>query len=114
MSDSQTFPASDPLGSAQKTLDLVTEAAQRGATDAKEAAVRTLDTAARFLNRFVYTTCYSVSYGLVFPAVLVARAIPRDNAAVRGLIEGADAARKKVDELYLSTPETTAVAALPA
>jgi len=86
-------------------MDLVTQAARQGAADASEAAARTLDAAGRFLNRFVYTTCYTVSYGVVFPSVLLARAIPRQNAAVRGLVDGSRAAKRKVAEFYESAGE---------
>ena len=116
MSDTQTFPTSDPTESVAGTMDLVNLAARRGAADASEAAARTRDAAGLFINRFVYTTCYTVSYGVVFPAILLARAVPRDNLAVRGLIEGAEAARKKVDEVYhpaLAAPGA-GMAALPA
>ena len=64
------------------------------------AAARTWTATGLFVSRFVYTTCYTISYGVVFPSVLLARAVPVNNAAVRGLIEGAQAARHKVDELY--------------
>jgi hypothetical protein len=106
MSDTETLPPVDPVESAAGTLDVVTQAARRGATDASEAAARTCNAAGRFLNRFVYTTCYTISYGVVFPSVMLARGVPRNNAAVRGLIEGADAARRKVDELHHPAPES--------
>jgi hypothetical protein len=35
----------------------------------------------------------------VFPATLLARSIPRNNAAVRGLIDGARAATEKVNQI---------------
>jgi hypothetical protein len=87
-------------------MELVAGAARRGAIDASQAASRTLDAAGRFLNRFVYTTCYTVAYGVVFPSVLLARSVPRQNCAVRGLVDGCDAASRKVDELYLPSRET--------
>jgi len=88
------------------TLDVISDAAKRGAEDASAAASRTLKSAAQFANRFVYTTCYTISYGVVFPTMLLVRSIPRDNAAVRGVIDGADDARAKADEVYhsLTTP----------
>jgi hypothetical protein len=82
-----------------RTLALVQGAARDGAADAREAAERTWAATSRFVSRLVYTTCYSVSYGVVFPAVFLAHAIPSDNAAVRGLIDGARAAIDKVDQL---------------
>ena len=53
----------------------------------------------RFVSRFVYTTCYTVSYGVVFPSVLVARSIPKNNPIVHGLVDGAHAAVDMVDEM---------------
>ena len=70
------------------------------ATDARLAAARTWTATGLFVSRFVYNTCYIISYGVVFPSVLLARAVPVNNVAVLGLIEGAQAARNKVDELY--------------
>jgi hypothetical protein len=100
MSDPQANSSQHPIESASGTLDLAVQAAQRGAADAREAATRTWTAAGRFVSRLVYCTCYSTSYGVVFPAVLLARCIPVNNAAVRGLIDGAHAARQKVDEIY--------------
>jgi hypothetical protein len=42
----------------------------------------------RFLSKLVYTTGYGVSFGFVFPSVLVARMVPKENALVRGMIAG--------------------------
>ncbi|MDG3007109.1 hypothetical protein [Paludisphaera mucosa] len=100
MSDPHSIPSHESTESLNGTLETVTRAAQRGAADASEAAARTWTAAGRFASRFVYTTCYTISYGVVFPAVLLARSVPRNNIAVQGLIEGADAARDKVDEMY--------------
>ena len=78
------------------TLDTISQAAHDGATDAREMATRVWESTSLFLSRFVYTTSYTLSYGVVFPATLIARSVPRDNAAVRGLMDGARAAREKV------------------
>ncbi len=48
------------------------------------------------LGRTVYSTSYAISYGVVFPTMLVARALPRDNALFHGLADGAEAARERV------------------
>jgi hypothetical protein len=74
------------------SLELVSKAARDGAADAREAASRTLEALGPFVRRLVYRTCYTISYGVVYPTTLLAHAIPHDNAAVRGLIEGARAA----------------------
>jgi hypothetical protein len=115
MSEPQSTPGTELSSAVSGTLNLVTDAARRGAADASAAATRTWEATGRFLNRFVYTTCYTVAYGVVFPTVLLTRAIPRDNAAVRGLIEGASAARHKVDEVYhpaLESPSGSPATAL--
>ena len=49
-----------------------------------------------FVGRLVYTTCYAVSYGVVFPTVFVIQAVPKDNALVHGLVDGAHAARDAI------------------
>ena len=54
-----------------------------GAADgAKATAGKVLPAAGRFLSRFVYTTSYTFSYGVVFPAYVTREEIDSpDNAA---------------------------------
>jgi hypothetical protein len=80
-------------------LSTITKAASDGAADAREMANRVWANTSLFLSRFVYTTSYTISYGVVFPATLLARSIPVDNAAVRGLIDGAKAATQKAHDV---------------
>ncbi len=87
------------LPEASSTLDVVTKAARDGAADAREMANRVWASSSLFLCRFVYTTSYTLSYGIVFPATLIARSVPKDNSAVRGLIDGARAAADKVHQM---------------
>jgi hypothetical protein len=84
-------------------------AARQGAADASEAAERFVASARLFTARLVYTTCYTISYGLVFPTMVVARAIPRDNSAVRGLIDGAGAATRKAESMLSGAPAPLAL-----
>ncbi len=90
----------------QENLDAVADAiqaglvtAKQGVTTAIDAASAALPTASHFLARFVYTTCYTISYGVVFPTTLVAMSVPKNNAFVQGMVDGAEAAKQKVDEL---------------
>jgi hypothetical protein len=113
MSETPVGANSDRVASASGVLELARRAVQDGSSDAREAAARTWAATGLFLSRFVYTTCYTVSYGVVFPAMLLAHSIPRDNAAVRGLIDGAQAAILKVDELRGTALESPAATATP-
>jgi hypothetical protein len=88
----------DPLRVASSALETAVQAARDGAADARAAVENALPAASRFLSRFIYTTSYTFSYGVVFPAVLIARAIPSDNALVHGLVDGARAATDTVDQ----------------
>ena len=99
MSEPETGVNHNSEASPNSTLALVKQAAQDGAADAREAAARTWDSTSLFVKRFVYTTCYTISYGVVFPSTPLARSIPKDNAMVRGLIDGAQAAKDKVEQL---------------
>jgi hypothetical protein len=114
MSDTHPVANCYPISSVTGTLEVVKRAAQDGAADARAAATRTWSATSLFLSRFVYSTCYSLSYGMVFPAMLVAQAIPRNNTAVRGLIDGAQAARQKVDQICSTTIETPNLVSVPA
>ena len=99
MSESPFASYSEPTLIPPSTMDTMARAARDGAADAREMAERVWSGTSLFLSRFVYTTSYTLSYGVVFPAALLARSIPRNNSAVRGLIERAHAATAKVDEI---------------
>ena len=86
---SSNSPATDPLAAAARAL-------RDGATDAQRHALEVIPTVAEFLRRGTYTTCYAASYGAVFAALTVAQAVPKENAFVYGLIDGAHAARDAV------------------
>jgi hypothetical protein len=98
MTETPGAATQDPGQSSAGALDLVTRAARDGAADARAAATRTWAATSLFASRFVYTTCYTVSYGVVFPVMLLARSIPQNNSAVQGLIDGAHAAIHKAEQ----------------
>ncbi len=90
-------PASDPMKTVADALEKAAQTATDTVADAKATLEKSLPGASRFLSRLVYTTCYSLSYGVVFPTVWVAKSIPPDNPVVTGLAEGAKAAIDAVD-----------------
>jgi hypothetical protein len=89
----------DPLKTVADALDTAVKAAKDGAADAKATVGKMLPAAGHFVSRFVYTTSYTVSYGVVFPAMLLAKSIPSNNAVVHGLVDGASAASELVDQM---------------
>ena len=89
----------DPLRTVADALDTAVKAAKDGAADAKATAGKMLPAAGRFVSRFVYTTSYTFSYGVVFPAMLIAKSIPANNAIVHGLVDGAHAASDTVVQM---------------
>jgi hypothetical protein len=102
-------PSRDPLKTVANALDMAVKAAKDGAADARTTAGKVLPAAGQFLSRFVYTTSYTVSYGIVFPAVLLAKSIPADNALVHGFIDGAQAANDTVVQMKNRRLESSAV-----
>jgi hypothetical protein len=114
MSEHHDSITRDSVASSAGTLELVTKAARDGAADAQVAATRAWDASSLFASRLVYSTCYSLSYGIVFPAMLLARAIPQNNEAVRGLIDGAHAAILNVDQIRGRPIDTAVLAPSPA
>lgn len=50
------------------------------------------------LSRFTYTTCYMISYGIVYATVFLAKSLPQNNPIVEGFIDGGRAAIDAVNE----------------
>jgi hypothetical protein len=91
--------SSDPLSAVADAMQSAASSVTEGASAAKDAAAKALPSVGLFANRLVYTTCYTVSYGVVFPLALVALSVPQNNPLVHGLVDGSRAARGKVDEI---------------
>jgi len=89
----------DPLAAIGDAMQSAASSVSQGASAARDAAEKALPSVGLFANRLVYTTCYTVSYGVVFPLALVALSVPQNNPLVHGLIDGSRAARNKVDEI---------------
>ncbi len=97
-SDSVAAAGSDPLTAIADAMDAAVEAAKDGTGRARAMVADLGPAAGRFLSRAVYKTSYAVSFGIVFPAVMIASAIPKGNAVVHGLVDGALAARDAVQD----------------
>lgn len=103
--------AADPLKTAADAMALAVQAAKDGAADARARANEIMPSVGLFLSRLTYTTSYALSYGVVFPAMFVSRAIPKENAIVHGLIDGAAAARDAVAAMGRTSEAPAAEAA---
>jgi hypothetical protein len=88
--------ARDPLTTVADALDVAVKAAKDGAADAKATAGKIPPAAVSFLSRFVYTSSYTLSYGVMFPAILLAKSMPANNAVAHGFVDGAKAANDMV------------------
>ena len=99
MSEAEVSGTQDPMKSIADALESAVQAAKEGAADAKHAAEGFLPESGHVLSKIAYNTCYAISYGLVFPSVLLAQSIPHDNALVHGLIDGAHAAKDLAAEM---------------
>ena len=89
----------DPLQAVADAMDAAVKAVKDGAEEGRAAAADALPAASQFMSRAVYKTCYALSYGVVFPSLLLARSIPKNNAAAHGFIDGAHAAVDMVNEM---------------
>lgn len=102
MSDEQVAPAPapapDPLQSIADALDSASQATQQGFADLKANAAQAMPALQSGASQAAYKLGYGVSYGLVFAAVFVSRAVPRDNALMHGVVDGARAATDFVRE----------------
>jgi len=101
----------DPLAAVADAMQAAAESVTQGAAAARQAAGDAIPSVASFANRLLYTTCYGVSYGVVFPLALVALSVPQNNPFVHGLIDGSRAARTKVDEILGAKSSAEAPAA---
>lgn len=90
-----TAAAATDAGGADPLHNLA-DAARRGAADAQAAASRVVPALKRNTAKAIYSSCYYLSYGVVYGATVVSDLIPKDNAVVHGLCDGAQAARAAV------------------
>ncbi|MGP0062206.1 MAG: hypothetical protein ACLQGP_01220 [Isosphaeraceae bacterium] len=101
--ESEASTGSDPLKVVADALDATVKATKEGVDKARETASDAIPAAGQFLSEATYKTCYAISYGIVFPTMLLVHSIPKNNAAVNGLIDGAHAAMDSLREAKSSS-----------
>ncbi len=104
--DPASSPLADPFVAVADAMQSAADSMTHGAAAARDAAVDAMPSVGQFANRFIYSTCYTLSYGVVFPLALVALSVPQNNPLVHGLMDGSRAARNKVDEMVGSMAAT--------
>ena len=89
----------DPLNSVDEALDTAVQAAKQEMADVRATVSGATPHLGSSVSDITYKSCDPISYGLFFPTVLVARAIPTENAAVHRLIDGARATIDLADKM---------------
>jgi hypothetical protein len=92
-----THNGSNALANAGDKVEAAMEAVRHGAAEVQERVTGVLPAVSHFMGRLVYTSAYGISYGVVFPVMLVVHMIPKENALVHGLVDGAIAARDQIE-----------------
>lgn len=102
-----TDPGANGLSSLSG-LWAVVDAARAGAGDARTAAAGMVPAIGKAMGAGLHATGFALGYSFTFPAVLVARLLPRHNAVAYGLADGGraglDLARST---LQRQVPDTT-------
>ncbi len=96
MSEFAGSTESDPLRVVADALDSAVNSTKEGVEKLRATASDSMPAVGDFLSKASYKTCYGIAFGVVFPAMLLVRAIPKNNAAVHGLIDGAHAAMDSI------------------
>ena len=84
-------PSIDALKVVADALDAAVEADKNGTGQVSPTPSGITPSLSGMLSGLTFKTCYAISYGVVFPTLVAAHAIPRDNPAVNGLIDGSRA-----------------------
>ena len=92
--------ADDPLKKVAGAMMTAAAAVKAGAGDASAAASNFLPAAGRAVSKTVYTGCYYLSYGIVFPTMLVVSVLPKHNPVYYGLADGGHAAQDAVHRMH--------------
>lgn len=85
------------LNNVADAMDAAADRMELAVVGSTESAGTRANWAANFPQKLVYSSCYSLSFGVCFPVFLAARYVPKDNAFVKGIIAGSSAASADVD-----------------
>jgi len=89
----------DPLKSVASAMATAAEAVRDGASDATSRVQKLGPATTQFVSRVTYSGFYFLSYGIVFPTLLVTNYVPGMHPVANGLTDGAVAASDYVKEM---------------
>ena len=102
MTEVNTQPVQEvnsPLKSVTTAMATAAEAVRDGASDAMAKVKEAVPATGEYVSRFVYSSFYYLSYGVVFPTLLVTNFIPGCGPIADGLVDGATAANDVIQEM---------------
>jgi hypothetical protein len=106
ISESAASTGSDALRIVADALDTAVKTTKDGVEKARASASDAIPATGQFLSQAAYKTCYGLAFGVVFPTMLIVRAIPKNNAAIHGFIDGAHAATDSVRDMQFRSVST--------
>jgi hypothetical protein len=97
----------DPLEKLGKLADAIDDAVQSAKTQpgSSDPGVPGNHALIRPLEKIAYSSSYALSYGIAFPVMMIAMSVSANNPAVRGMADGARAARQKAESIKMGTPK---------
>jgi len=88
-----------PLKAVSTAVATAAVAVREGTSDALARAKSALPVAGESVSRFVYSGCYYLSYGVVFPTLFVTSYLPGCGTIADGLVDGASAANDVIVDM---------------
>jgi hypothetical protein len=87
------------LKSVSTAIATAAEAVRDGTSDALARVKQALPAAGEYVGRFAYSSCYYLSYGVVFPTLFVTSFLPGCGTIADGLVDGAAAANDVIVDM---------------
>lgn len=88
--------AHEPLRAVATAMATAAGAMRDGTSDAVTKARQAVPVVTCFVSRVIYSSSYYLSFGVVFPTMLVANIVPGGEVLATGLLDGASAARSAI------------------
>src|SRR5262245_32676289 len=88
-----------PRKSVSTAIATAAETVRHRTSDALARAKEALPAAGESISRFVYSGCYYLSYGVVFPTLFVPSYVPGCGTIADGLVDGAVAANDVIVDM---------------